>query len=139
MTVKSLPSARAIVVAATLLVAGGVSAACNNYQEQLARSEHHYENARYEAALTNLEDLEIHVPGLSRSDRVRYGVVRGMTHLRLEQRADARHWLAIAREEARPDPRLLSESSRTNIDRTIGELDPLNPAPSSAAGDGGAP
>jgi len=102
-------------------------AACANPQDQLLRAEHHYQNARYEAALTNLEDLEIHVAGLSRRERIRYEVARGMTHLRLEQPDDARHWLAVAREEAAAEPDALSESARTTVERTIGELDPMGP------------
>jgi hypothetical protein len=111
---------------------------CTNYQDQLARAEQHYQNARYEAALVNLEDLEIHTPALSRGERVRYDVVRGMTHLRLEQRPDARHWLALAREEARTEPSAMTETTRANIDRTVEELDPLAPAVTAATvGDGG--
>lgn len=113
-----------------------LSAGCNTYQDQLSRAEQHYQNARYEAALANLEDLEFHTTSLSRVDRVRYDVVRGMTHLRLEQRPDARHWLALAREEAQGQPGALSEQSRNNVEQTIAQLDPLGPP--AGAGDAGA-
>jgi hypothetical protein len=115
-------------------VAALAAVACSNYQDQLARAELHYRNARYEAALANLEDLEIHTTDLARPDRVRYDVVRGMTHLRLEQRGDARHWLALAREEAQGQPGALTEASRGNIEQALAQLDPLNPAPASDAG-----
>ncbi len=103
-------------------------AGCANYADQLARAEQHYGNARYEAALVNLEDMEIHVDGLSKTERVRYDLVRGMTHLRLSQRQDARHWLAIAREDAREVPSSLTDQQRSTIERTLVELDPLGPA-----------
>jgi hypothetical protein len=103
-------------------------AACSNYADQLARAEQHYGNARYEAALVNLEDLEINIAALSKTERVRYDVVRGMTHLRLAQRPDARHWLALAREDAREVPSALTDQQRTTIERTLVELDPLGPA-----------
>jgi hypothetical protein len=101
---------------------------CANYADQLARAEQHYGNARYEAALVNLEDLEIHLGGLSKTERVRYDLVRGMTHLRLAQRQDARHWLAIAREDAREVPSALTDQQRSTIERTLVELDPLGAA-----------
>jgi predicted alpha-1,6-mannanase (GH76 family) len=128
-------------IAAVLLAL--VTPACANYSEQLARAEEHYQNARYEAALTNLEDLEIHRAGLSRNERVRYDLVRGMSHLQLDQRQDARHWLALAREEAGSEAGALTEEARTNIERVLAQTDPLNPQPAggpgaSASGDGGA-
>jgi hypothetical protein len=106
---------------------------CQNYSDQLHRSEQHYGNARYEAALVNLEDLERHLPSLSKSERVRYDLIRGMTHLRLNQPQDARHWLALAREDARAAPDALTEANRTTIEHTLVELDPLNPHTDSSA------
>lgn len=103
--------------------------ACANYADQLARSEQHYGNARYEAALVNLEDLEINIGALSKTERVRYDLVRGMTHLRLAQRSDARHWLAITREDAREVPSALTDQQRATIERTLVELDPLGSSP----------
>lgn len=120
MSYRTLPWVFATVLAAT-------ASGCANYADQLARAEQHYQNARYEAALTNLEDLEIHKPALSPSERVRYDYVRGMAHLRLEQRSDARYWLSQAREESRNAPGVLTEDTRATVDRTITELDPLGP------------
>lgn len=115
------------------------SAGCTNYADQLARAEHHYQNARYEAALANLEDLEIYTPALSPVEQVRYAYVRGMAHLRLDQHADARHWLALARERARSAPGVLTDEMRTSMDRTIAELDPLAPHRPAASAPGSAP
>jgi hypothetical protein len=108
---------------------------CANYPDQLNRAEHHYQDARYEAALANLEDLEIHTPALSVAERVRYDYVRGMTHLRLNQPQDARHWLALAREEARDASSALTEEARNTIERRLPELDPLNPTPAAGSSD----
>ncbi len=71
---------------------------CANYQDQLERAELHYRAARYEYALTNLEDLEPDLGRLDDRERIRYHFVRGMTHARLQQRHHARHWLALTRE-----------------------------------------
>lgn len=120
MNSKTVPGTITLFLAAVL-------PACANYSEQLSRAEQHYQNARYEAALASLEDLEIHRPALSKGERVRYDLTRGMTHLRLDQRADARYWLALAREEAAYAPGVLTEETRTTVERAIAELDPLAP------------
>lgn len=114
-----------------------VASGCTNYTDQLQRAEQHYGNARYEASLANLEDLEPSIGTLSQSERVRYDLVRGMTHLRLEQRLHARHWLAMAREDARAAPAALTDQQRITIERTLNELDPLGPRPASELSSGG--
>lgn len=97
---------------------------CQNYRDQLERADTHYRAARYEAALANLEDLEPDWSRLDRVERVRYEYVRGMTHARLNQRADARHWLAMAREEARTaGPAALTDEMRQLLQRTLAEVD----------------
>jgi hypothetical protein len=123
---------RAVLVTA-VAVAG---AACANYADQLGRAERHYQNARYEASMANLEDLDPHLAALSRDERARFAFVRGMTHLRLDQRPDARHWLALAREEAREAPAALNDDARATIERALVELDPLAPASTSAGTSG---
>ncbi len=115
----------------------GALVACSNYADQLARAEQHYGNARYEAALVNLEDLEINLATLSRTERVRYDLVRGMTHLRLTQRQDARHWLAMAREDSHDVPNALTDAQRATIERTLVELDPLGSSSSPPTEGGG--
>lgn len=111
-------------------------AACSNHPEQLARAESHFQSNRYQLALSNLEDLEIHRPTMSISERVRYDVVRGMAHLRLRQSRDARYWLALAREEAAQEPTALTQSMRDEIERVVVLTDPL--ATSSGGSDAGA-
>src|SRR4051794_9196768 len=104
------PHAHAPLVFAVAL--GAALAGCANAQDQLLRAERYYQDARYEASLTNLEDMEDQLSGLGPHDRIRYEIACGMTHLRLGQRGDdhrctdphhcvqARHWLALARAEA---------------------------------------
>jgi len=107
---------------------------CANYTDQLNRAEFHFQHARYEAALVNLEDLELHLGGLSTADRVRYANVRGMAHLRLDQRSDARHWLSVAREDLKLEPTAMSAANRATLEQTINGLDnPSGTAPASAA------
>ncbi|MBL8604067.1 MAG: hypothetical protein JNK72_19220 [Myxococcales bacterium] len=108
------------------------SVACTNYRDQLERADGHYRQARYEAALSNLEDLEGDLGHFDRDERIRYEYVRGMTHARLNQRADARHWLAIVRERTDGDSRALSEEARSLLERTLTEVDTTPAAPTPA-------
>lgn len=115
-----LRSALAAVALAALAATG-----CANHPDQLARAETHFQSSRYQMALSNLEELEIHRPTMSVSERVRYDVVRGMAHLRMNQSRHARYWLALAREEAVGEPTALTQSMRTEIERVIVVTDPL--------------
>lgn len=115
------------------------TAGCQNYRDQLDRADAHYRAARYEAALTNLEDLESDFGHLDANEQVRYRYVRGMTSERLGQRDEARHWLALAREGAEQRPAALDEETRALLQRTLLPYDQaagttVNPPP-----DGGAP
>lgn len=113
------------------LVAALSLAACANYQDQLERAEVHYRAARYEAALTNLEDLEPDLARLDGDERIRYHFVRGMTHARLQQRADARHWLALTRELS-ANTSALSAEAQASMRRVIAETEPPAPTPPGA-------
>jgi hypothetical protein len=115
------------------LLASVASAGCANHPDQLARAESHFLSNRYHMALSNLEDLEIHRPTLSVSERVRYDVVRGMAHLRLHQSRDARYWLSLAREEAAAEPTALTQAMRSEIERVMVQTDPLSESESSGA------
>jgi len=92
---------------------------CANYRDELDRADSHYRAARYEAALTNLEDLEANFGHLDAAEQVRYRYVRGMTSERLGQREEARHWLALAREAVERSPSALDEETRALLQRTL--------------------
>lgn len=97
--------------------------ACQNYRDQLDRADAHYRAARYEAALTNLEDLESDFGHLDANEQVRYRYVRGMTSERLGQREEARHWLILAREDVEQRPAALDEETRAILQRTLTPYD----------------
>lgn len=117
---------RAAALAAALLLG-----ACSNYQDQLERAEIHYRAARYEHALTNLEDLEPDLGRLDADERIRYHFVRGMTHARLQQRPHARHWLALTREIS-ANTTALSPEAQASMRRVLAETEPPAPAPTPA-------
>ncbi len=97
---------------------------CSTYRDQLDRADEHYRSAHYEWSLANLSDLEDDLDRLDPSERVRYEYVRGMTHARLGQRSDARHWLAIAREHGENEgASSMTEAMRSLMTRTLQELD----------------
>lgn len=114
----SCPAMRALMLLGLALAAG-----CTNYRDQLDRADAHYHAARYEHALGNLEDLHPDLDHLDRDERVRYLYLRGMTSARLNHRAEARHWLALAREAAQDTPSALGPETRALLERTLHELD----------------
>jgi hypothetical protein len=70
---------------------------CSTYQDHLAKGQRAYQENEYEKALAIWRVLERNMDSLSPGDQARYAYLRGMTDYRLGFRADARHWLAIAK------------------------------------------
>lgn len=128
-SVPSMPRTRALTFIALALLG-----ACTSHQDQLERAELHYRAARYEYALTNLEDLEPELGRLDASERVRYHFVRGMTHARLQQREHARHWLALTREISEGGS-TLSSDAQASMRRILADTEN---APTPVAQDAGA-
>jgi len=112
----------AVVLAGALASGTG----CQTYRDQLERADEHYRAARYEAALSNLEDLEPDLGRFDTTEQVRYDYIRGMTHARLSQRAEARHWLAMAREQMEHEAAALTDDMRALLARTLTEVDWVN-------------
>lgn len=98
---------------------------CWNYRAQLDRADGHFHAARYDAAIANLDDLEPALGDLEPSERARFAFVLGMSHLRLGHRADARHWLAAAREMVERGA-ALPDDERATLTRTLAEIDWVN-------------
>jgi hypothetical protein len=97
---------------------------CGAALSDLGRAEHDYEDARYEAALEWLEDLENHATAFDEPNRVRYFYLRGMTEYRLDHRPQALHYLALASEMAGEDHVGLDEEQSELVARTLTELTP---------------
>ncbi len=114
-TVRAVRTGSAFIAIGLLAWVSG----CQNYRDQLDRADAHYRAARYEAALTNLEDLESDFGHLDANEQVRYRYVRGMTSERLGQREEARHWLILAREDVEQRPSALDEETRAILQRTL--------------------
>ena len=71
--------------------------ACTTYRDQLARSQQAFEQNQHERTLALLRALEPHTTKLSTPEQAQYAYLRGMTDYRIGYRADARHWLALAK------------------------------------------
>ena len=115
-----LPAVRSLPIALCLLCLG----ACASVRDDLNRAQHNYEEAHYERALAWLDSLDAEYPGMSDDSRARYLYLRGMTAYRLGVRADALHYLALAREVAGDQGRALGPQWRGNMQRTLAELAP---------------
>lgn len=96
---------------------------CGALREDLNRAQQSYEEARYQDTLTWLEGLERDVPAMEPPLRARYYYLRGMTTYRLDERSDALHYLALAREEASAG-RGLDPDQQKQMARALEELTP---------------
>src|SRR5690606_23219549 len=88
------------------------------------RSEAAYDAARYEDAQVWLEALEADVVALDAPRRARFYFLRGMTAERLGQRADALHYLSLAREAAGSTGAGLRDEQRRTLETTLATLVP---------------
>lgn len=115
---------------------------CAAVADDMRRAEASYEQARYEDALVWLGDLENDAPSMDLEMRARYFYLRGMTEHRLGHRADALHYLAVAREVAGERGVGLRPEWRQIMERTLNELTPRGmshrpPEPEGEATSGG--
>jgi hypothetical protein len=110
---------------AVVLLAG-----CAALKEDMQHAETAFDAAQYDESLVWLEDLERDAPDMDVQMRARFYYLRGMTAFRLGKRADALHYLALAREVAGDQNDGLRPEWATAMTRTITEL-----APDGAGGD----
>jgi hypothetical protein len=107
-----------IAVLALVLCVG----ACATYQEDLNRGQRFYTENEYERALSIFRVLEEDMDSLSLNDQARYSYLRGMTDYRLGFRADARHWLAIAKATEQEHPGGLSGDWKQRLEEALADL-----------------
>jgi hypothetical protein len=115
-----------LVVTAVLL--GGALApltACTIYEQDLQRSEEHFQHDEHEKALANLRALEPEWASFSTRDQARYAYLRGMTDVRLGFINDARHWLAVAQQLDKEHPGALLEKERKATDDKLASLNEI--------------
>jgi hypothetical protein len=97
--------------------------ACSTYRDDLVRSQHAFEENRHEEALAILRLLEPDTSQLNTNEQARYAYIRGMTDFRIGYKADARHWLAVAKAMDEKTPGLIPADWRSRLDASLAELD----------------
>ncbi len=109
-----------IVVIALPLLAGG----CATYLDDVNRAEAHSANNEHERALALFRVNEPDIDSLSYVDHTRYCYLRGMNDYRLGKafRADARHWLALAKALEDKQPGGLKEEWKERLNKALDEL-----------------
>jgi lipoprotein NlpI len=100
-------------------------AACATYREQLARSQVALEQNQHERALALLRDIERDFVRLRPEERAQYAYLRGMTDYRIGHRADARHWLALARAYDEASTGTMPADWRARANDALAELNAL--------------
>ena len=96
--------------------------ACATSREDLNRGQRLYEENEYEHALAIWRVLESDMDSLSFNDQARYAYLRGMTDYRLGFRADARHWLAVAKAVEQEHPGGLSAQWKQRLEEALADL-----------------
>jgi hypothetical protein len=95
---------------------------CATYRDDLSRGQRMYVDAHYDQALAIWRVLERDLDSLSPAERSEYAYLRGMTDYRLGFRADARHWLAVAKANNEAHPGGISAEAAPQLERLLDEL-----------------
>ena len=102
---------------------------CNTVGDDLGRATRLYRDARYEASLRWLVDLEDETGSMTPRQRVRFYYLRGMSAYRLGQREDALHFLALGMHAHAREPEGLTARWREVLPHTFQGLTPLDASP----------
>jgi hypothetical protein len=105
-----------------VLVLVGSLAGCATYHDELTRGETAYEKNDHERALAIFRALEEDQSHFDVTEEARYAYLRGMTDYRIGYRADARHWLAIAKAIEDKTPEALPTDWKNRLGTTLTEL-----------------
>jgi len=95
---------------------------CTTYHDDLARGQTAFEQDKHERALAIFRSLEADTSQLTTQERGHYAYLRGMTDYRVGYRADARHWLLIARAIESETPGSLPTDWRGRLSEALGDL-----------------
>jgi len=106
------------------LIASVALSGCASLRDDMQHAETAFDAARYDESQVWLTDLERHAPEMDAEQRSRFYYMRGMTAYRLRHRADALHYLALAREVSGPRNMGLRPEWVTAMTRAIDDLAP---------------
>jgi hypothetical protein len=106
-----------------VLSLGAISmAGCATFHEDLERGKNAYEANSHERALAVLRNLEPDLSHLSSQERAEYSYLRGMTDFRIGYKADARHWLALAKAMEDESPGTLPGDWKPRMEEALTSL-----------------
>jgi len=97
-------------------------AGCSTYRDDLARGQTAFEQNNHERALALFRALEVDTGQLSPQERGHYAYLRGMADFRIGYRADARHWLLVAKAIDKETPDTLPNDWKTRMTEALTEL-----------------
>jgi hypothetical protein len=95
---------------------------CATYGDELRRGEEAYTKNEHEKALAIFRALEPDQGQFDETQEARYAYLRGMTDYRIGYRADARHWLAVAKAAEDKTPQTLPPDWKNRCSSTLAEL-----------------
>jgi hypothetical protein len=98
------------------------AAACTTYRDDLQRGREAYEQNSYERALQLFRAIENDTSELTTAERAQYAYLRGMTDYRIGYKADARHWLLLAKHLDDGAPGTLATDWRARMTEALTEL-----------------
>lgn len=98
---------------------------CATYRDQLGRGHRAFEASDHDHTLAILRNLEPDMGRLSIPEQAEYAYLRGMTDYRIGYKADARHWLAIARAHEDRSPGVLAADWKARVSVALDELNGL--------------
>jgi hypothetical protein len=96
--------------------------ACSTYRDDLARGQRAFEQNQHERALALFRALEPDTSHLSPAEQASYAYLRGMTDYRIGYKADARHWLLVAKALDEQNPGTLATDWRGRLDVALKDL-----------------
>lgn len=95
---------------------------CATFHEDLHRGQHAFEANEHERALAVLRNLEPDISHLTAQERAEYSYLRGMTDFRIGYKADARHWLALAKAMEDQSPGTLPGEWKPRMEEALTSL-----------------
>jgi hypothetical protein len=104
------------------LVALSIPVGCATYHDELVRGEHAYEKNDHERALAIFRALDPDQSHFDVTEEAHYAYLRGMTDYRIGYRADARHWLMIAKAIDAQNKDALPADWKHRLEGALGEL-----------------
>ena len=105
-----------------LILFGVLCVGCATYHDELERGEQAYTKNDHEKALAVFRALEPDQSHFDATEEARYAYLRGMTDYRIGYRADARHWLMLAKAIDDEHAEALPAEWKNRLGTTLAEL-----------------